>query len=337
MHVQRLQESLAKFGFQCKVIDFSPFKNIENVFNFKSPRTWASLISGNDCVVHIHSSGIDLPKIFFFFVLFLFCKYKRKTVVVTFHSFRNYGKYLKPVIITLLRRLFGLISHCITVNPDIKNQLLSFRINPEKISVIPAFLPPTVKQDEISKVPEDVWTFIGNHHPIISANAFQLTYFNSQDLYGLDMCVELCYILKRTNPNIGLIFCLSKVGDVEYLTKITKKIAEKSISDNFLLIAKGFPFYPILMNSDLFVRPTNTDGDALSVREALNFNVPVIASDIVMRPQHVVLFKNREIDDFASKVQNVLHNTKSFKKNLGQFEEDNFKKILQVYEKNRRL
>ena len=40
----------------------------------------------------------------------------------------------------------------------------------------------------------------------------------------------------------------------------------------------------MLRLTDVLLKPTNTDGDAISVREALYLGVPVVASDVVERP-----------------------------------------------------
>jgi glycosyltransferase involved in cell wall biosynthesis len=46
----------------------------------------------------------------------------------------------------------------------------------------------------------------------------------------------------------------------------------------------------LIAESDLFVRPNDRDGDALSVREALALGVPVVASDVGSRPPEAILF-----------------------------------------------
>jgi hypothetical protein len=54
------------------------------------------------------------------------------------------------------------------------------------------------------------------------------------------------------------------------------------------------------------IRATTTDGDANSIREALSFQVPVIASDVVERPAGSVVFENRSLDDLVRAVGEVL-------------------------------
>jgi hypothetical protein len=62
----------------------------------------------------------------------------------------------------------------------------------------------------------------------------------------------------------------------------------------------------ILETSDLFLRATNTDGDATSLREALALDVPVAASDASPRPEGVVLFRKRDTRDMRRAVAECL-------------------------------
>ena len=336
VHIQRLQDLLLNIGFQCTVIDFSSsFKNAENVVNARKIRIWR-YIQNNSCrIVHIHSSGINLKKIMGFFLVSILCKIRKNKFIITFHSFRDGAKHFNLLEKIMLRQLLlKFVSHCIVVNSLIKNKLLSLNVDSNRISVIPAFFPPTTKQHDIDEIPQEIWGFIDNHKPIISANAFRISFYNDQDLYGIDMCIDLCAKLQGTYPRIGFIFCLSEVGDYDYFNKIRQKIAERGISDNFLFVVRSCQFYPILMKSNVFVRPTNTDGDAVSVREALYFKIPTVASDVVLRPEGVVLFKNRDVTDFTLKVKDLLDNYEWYKRRLEKVEvEDNFQQIMGVYKR----
>jgi glycosyltransferase involved in cell wall biosynthesis len=84
-----------------------------------------------------------------------------------------------------------------------------------------------------------------------------------------------------------------------------------------LNIASGI-FVPVLAEADVFVRPTNTDGDANSVREALYLGVPAVASDVVERPAGTILFRTRDLDDLEAKVRSVLSVTRRRREAAGQ-------------------
>ena len=68
--------------------------------------------------------------------------------------------------------------------------------------------------------------------------------------------------------------------------------------------------------SDVFMRTTNTDGNSVSVLEALSVGTPVIATDCVERPTECILVKTRNMDDLLEKTIYVLENLESEKKKL---------------------
>ncbi len=170
--------------------------------------------------------------------------------------------------------------------------------------IIPAFIPPTLNGQ--GDVPRDVKIFVNERHPVIVANAYKLVFFKGQDLYGLDMCLELCARLKEYYWNVGLIFALPDVGDKRYFGRIKQSIANRGMEDNILFVDKPCEFYPILRQCDVFVRPTCVDDYGVSIAEAGYFGIPAVASSVCLRPPATMLFKNRDIDDFTNKVQDVL-------------------------------
>ena len=335
VHIQRLQDFLLNNGCQCTVIDFSSsLKNTKNVINVRKIKNLRYIQNAGGGIIHVHSSGINLRKIMAFFLLSVFCTIRRNKLIITFHSLRDNAKLFDWLIKIVLKAFFRFILHYIAVSPLIKNKLSSLNVDPNRISVITAFLPPATKQRDIDEIPQEIWNFINNHRPVISANASRISFYNNQDRYGIDLCIDLCNKLQDTYAQIGFIFCLSDIGDHNYFNKIRQTIAERGIADNFLFVTRSCQFYPILMKSDVFVRPTNTDGDAVSVREALYFKIPTVASDVVPRPEGVILFKNRDINDFTLKVEEVLEDYTWHKKRLEavKVEEDNFQEIIGLYE-----
>ena len=162
-----------------------------------------------------------------------------------------------------------------------------------------------------ASIPAYVTSFIEKHSPIISANAYRIEFYQGEDLYGLDMCIDLCGRLKSDYPQVGFLCCLPSIGHQSYFETLKDRIMNSKIGSNFLFVTEeNMALIPILSKSDVFVRPTNTDGDALSVRESIYVGTPVIASDVVPRPSEVVLFQNRNDFDFYHKVKDVLQNPK---------------------------
>lgn len=254
--------------------------------------------------------------------------FRKKKKVITVHGsmsrlFNSLGDSALPIL--------NSYDAVICVKENDKKFLLDRGIK-TRVYEIPAFIPPQIKEDEIKAIPRRVWDFIAQKEFIISATASKFNFHNNEDLYGADMCVDLCRRLKQDYPNIGFVFSISNPGDTEYLGKLLRSIKDYGIERNFMFITEEHQFYPILMKSSLFVRPTNTDGDALSIREAVNFGVPVLASDVVERPKGVSLFKNRDAEDFYIQAKRIIENYEECKAVVSDLRyESNAGKILNVY------
>jgi hypothetical protein len=104
-----------------------------------------------------------------------------------------------------------------------------------KASTYSAFIPPIIKNEEAGDIPKEIWNFIDRHKPVISANAYRITFYNNQDLYGIDLCIDLCAALKKCYPKIGFVFCLPDIGNYEYFDKMKQKIRDEELGGNFFL------------------------------------------------------------------------------------------------------
>lgn len=175
-----------------------------------------------------------------------------------------------------------------------------FNLPEEKIHILPAFLPPNdVERDGL---PFAVKEFRQNHEFLISANAYKLRIDNGVDVYGLDMLIGLISELRGKGIDAGLLFCLPEVGDIDYYAQIKRRISELQISKHVFFVegvnANGFEYWEF---SDLFIRPTCTDMEGISVKEALCMGRNVIASDVCIRPKECILFKSRNEENFLEK------------------------------------
>jgi glycosyltransferase involved in cell wall biosynthesis len=90
-----------------------------------------------------------------------------------------------------------------------------------------------------------------------------------------------------------------------------RQIIELGLQDVFLLCNVQMSFVRLIEMADMVVRPTNTDGDALTIKEALYLGKPVLASDVVKRPDGTNLFKNRDVADMADKMAVMLERNKN--------------------------
>ncbi len=203
-----------------------------------------------------------------------------------------------------LRRINTIVS----VNREVYDHLLSLGVNPDRAHVFPGFLPPVPSDFHGQKIAPNIRKFMAGHRPLIAANG-KIAFYRGEDLYGLDHLVELVIQLKPEFPNIGVIFSFTEFSnnDQKYLDKLVSKAKKHGVENNILFDINGNgPFLPILTEADIFVRPTNTDGDANSIREAIHLKIPTVASDVVQRPEGVYLFRTRDIGQFVEKTRSIL-------------------------------
>jgi glycosyltransferase involved in cell wall biosynthesis len=339
VHVHRLMKKLDEFGIDWVLYDILGVQreNKENrVVCITHPKLWMIkyFFSTKHEIIHNHTEDWRGQVIVGVMGLL-----GQKTIA-TLHSealidsWRDYNFIKRTLIQMALKSTTALI----VVNSDIREFCVSIGVDPDKIFLIPAFIPPVPENKEIHEIPQDIRDFLDSHYPLLSANAFKITFFKGEDVYGIDLCIELCHNLKQTWDNVGLIFFLPEFlwgeGERRHFSSLQQRLIELNLQNNFLFVTESYPFHPVLLKSSIFVRPTNTDGDAISVREALYFGIPAVASNVVARPDGTIVFNNRDIDDFTVKVKDLLDNYQFYQQRLNSLTFDDYAaRIVHVYQK----
>lgn len=203
-------------------------------------------------------------------------------------------------------------SHFIVVNRDFQKVLVKHGISENKVSIIPAFIP--IKNNAFTErpIPQSMVDFCVRCKPLIVTYAYGPLFYANEDLYGLDLFVQLARRLRTDFPQAGFVVVIPEVTNEVYLKKIGKDIEESDLEPVFCLaIGNHLSFIPFLQHANLFIRATNRDGDALTLREALYYGVPAVASDVCYRPEGTILFHNRDIPDLCRAVREALHNNKN--------------------------
>lgn len=113
------------------------------------------------------------------------------------------------------------------------------------------------------------------------------------DIYGINFVVDL---LPRLNElGWSVIF-------LDPFAFYTRDAVIPEGCTNAFLQSSHVDFNRLLVRSDAYLRPTATDGNSVAVLEALAAGVPVIASDIVPRPDGVQLFCFRDCASFLEQL-----------------------------------
>ena len=342
VHIKRLYEKLKGSNVEAKIYCTNKL-NIKNqdikYSNLKNTILKCIFFNKNE-VVHIHNSGWKVRGLISL-IGFLF----NKKIIMTIHGVSLEEEYntLNKIEKNIYKFLLNKISYMIVVNPQIKEWCIENGILNNKISVIPAYINPVINEKDYLKIDKEVWDFIENsknrNEKIITGNG-NIRFFNNEDLYGLDLLIELIYLLKKDNYKVSLVFALlgyetQTKEERDYFENLLEKIQEYQIEENiFIYKVKDTEYYPILDKTDIFIRPTNTDGDAVSLREAIYFRKSNITSDIVKRPEGTIIFKTRDIKNLLKKTKLVLDNYNEEKNKLEKIKvKEYYEEVLEVYKK----
>lgn len=265
-----------------------------NLFKYLSKILKADIVYINSSVFILRLGNILASKLFF-----------RKTIV-NIHRDLTIENHKKITIAAL-----KLCDKVIVVN-DKTLDFLKNHIKSNRLHLIPAFLPPIINEE--SELPLQVNEWINTVRKsedsiLMVSNASKLVLHNGADLYGLDMCIDLISkLLEMGKDNYYLIFIVIINSDRQrlMLEGYKKMIAEAKLQERILILDEPLSFVRLIIKSDIVLRTTNTDGDAISIREGLFYGKKVIASDVVRRPEGVLTFKTRNIN---SLIEVVLSNT----------------------------
>lgn len=284
MHLRRLVSTMSgrcEFDF----VDESRTRR-QGYFNLRSLNlfTYFRKVARAD-VVHINS-GASLLRLFNVAMCRLIM---RKHTVVTVHrdpardSMQGFTKWL--------------LSKCNTVigvSEDARNQLR--HDGKCEYLHLPAFIPPVLSEEPPLDSSLSQWIERVRKHKdsvLMVSNASSLVFNNGQDLYGLDICCEAMQLLNSSRKRFYLVFVVVNCEEPHVLDAYRRAINEHGLDGNVLLLDKPCSFVRLMSVSDIVLRTTNTDGDSITVREALSLGVPVIASDCVQRPDGTILFETR--------------------------------------------
>ena len=287
IHIHRLISLLSDVAF-FDVVDESAIIKKEWPFNLRSLNLLKYLrIVRQADIVHVHS-GLFIRRLFHI----LICRFLlKKYVVVTIHHSPSVESFT-----SVTKWLLSKCNHAILVNQEGYDMMFT----PSKCEyhVIPAFLPPIVADEP--ELPNTVEEWLEkkrqNNYVICISNAWRLVVNDGVDLYGLDICIEAFRELKKMGCRCCIIFVVASNPSQSSLMEVYKqRINEYGLENDFLIWEQPLSFVRLILESDIVLRTTNTDGDALSIREALYFDKTVIASDVVKRPNGVKLFENRDV------------------------------------------
>ena len=233
-------------------------------------------------VVHIHSQNK-----MYSFLLALFAELCHAKVVYTLHQKYVVGNSFECKFCNWLFMVCDII---ITLNTQSKDDIR--KILGIDTVLLPAFIPPT----HTEPLNDDILNLIKRgkqcNRKLCVTNAAYYSVSSIGETYGISFLVK--YFSKHPN-------CFLIVSDPSGQNKVNISCE----ADNIAFITYKHSFYEILKRADIFIRHTNTDGDALSVKESLSLGVCTLCTDVVDRPEEAILFKYENEESLSTALSKV--------------------------------
>lgn len=320
-----IREELRARGHRCSIVATSKSTRITNeadVYHPGSALALLTLLFKLDCdVLHLHVGGDIGRRVM---ALVTICvAFGRGRKVLSFHS----GGYPTTREGIAARKnsirgfLFRQFDRVIAVNPTIAEVFDRYGLKEGKVCVIYPFIHRV--PDERVEIPADLRVFAEQHSP------FLLTVGLLEAEYDLFVQIDAMERVLDHFPDAGLMI----VGSGSLEPALRQAIASKPFAKRIFLAGdvEHSVTLHLIDRCHALLRTTLFDGDAISVREALFLETPVIATDNGMRPNGVKLIP---FHDEAALVNAIaaLGASKRLKTQSKADDKSNIHRILTVYD-----
>lgn len=238
-------------------------------------------------------NSMSLPLLFLLFLSFNL----RKVELVDHNHSRRFNSSFKT---KLLLFFISKMSKVLLVDEHLKSNYLSLPLN---FSCINPFIEPTDNERKVAEesLPQYVNDFLEGIEQVFIISAWKLILENGKDLYGIERTCNIFANLLKSYSNVGLIVCIGDCSENAVLLKKIKSQVEGT--RNIIFWDNCATSWSVFSDKTVYLRPTSTDGNSISIHEALFYNSPVIASDVVSRPKDCTLFEYANDDDYIEKIK----------------------------------
>lgn len=272
-HVKRLTQSLRRAGFDFDFCDIGQSSVLKISFEIIRHRN-----------IHIHISN---PAMQFMFAIF--CRLTRKTLIITYHG--SWGRY--GTLGNLAVKLSAYLAY-VPIVQEHAGLMRALRCN-ARSRLISTYIP----DHEILPLAKCLHSEIASRRERYQAtfctNAWNATF----DKYGREI-YRISEIVERfaDYPEYQLLVSDPSGNYLSYIHKNTPHI-----SSNVFFISHLHDFKSILLLADAFIRNTSTDGVSLSIHEARELGIPILASSAADRPPFCSTFQDFLETDLKAKLE----------------------------------
>ena len=230
----------------------------------------------------------------------------RKRIIVTVHNSMNANYYISTNKINrffLDKMLQSPDVTWIAVSEQGKRQLNAFPVKPvTPVYVIPAYIP--VQNTDYVPLCDKMQQYIRSHDKVIAFYGHSFMQNDGKDIYGFYTAIRVfAEIIGKTDFNVGLVLCIADGSDTENIALLREYAENLDVADKiFWQLGAIDNIRALWHETDVYIRPTSTDGDSVAVREVLDEGVTVIASDVCERPDGVITYKFGNDEELAKSI-----------------------------------
>ncbi len=302
-----IREELRGNGHHCSIIATSRSTSIvpePDVYNPRTPfQLLKLLLTLRYDILHLHVGGELSTRML---GLILACSFfRRGRNVFSLHS----GGYPLTEAGRAATKnsfrgwLFRRYARIVAVNPLIAEVFERYGVGKNKLRIIYPFAHRS--PDPNVEIPIEFSDFERSHAP------FLLTVGLLENEYDLFLQIDAMAEVIEKLPDAGLMV----VGSGSLKEKLVEAIAAKPYADRIFLVGdvENRVTLHLINDADILLRTTLFDGDAISVREALFLDTPVIATDNGMRPGGLNLIPVGDKKALVEKILVVARSTRTEK------------------------
>ena len=305
-HIVALRQMLLQRHIPCAVINLTrhrrPAKDDVYYPHNGLQVLWLLLRHRYD-ILHLHIGGRVWPRQLALGILASVLPGSKS--VLTFHSggYPSSAEGRSTTPGSIRAKVFRRFDRIIAVNSEIAGFFERLGVRRDRIALISPHSLPSNLSHTSAELPAALEEFLAAHRPLL------ITVGLLEPEYDLPLQIAALGRVREKWPNAGLLI----VGSGSLHGGLEKEIKKQPYAADVRLHG-DLPHAATLAaitRSDLMLRTTWYDGDALSVREAIHFGLPVIATDNGMRPEGVMLIPARSLDALVSAIENALARPRS--------------------------
>lgn len=273
VHVSRLYDYVNSSNLNYKAFLISSFKDLKKFL--KSD------------IIHLHQNNPYMR-----FCLIIISKLFLKKCICTLHRDHDRDKGLKKTL-TIVSLFFT--DKWIVLNNRSFEFFKKFNNN---VILSTSFIPPSMEiVNSEQEIINQIKKIKKSYKLVICTCAHHYRVHEGKDIYGI---FEIFELAKKFN---NYLFVFSDPSS-EY-----SNLLNSTPPPNFFIINFQHHFVPVLRQSNVYLRHTNTDGDSVTVREALYFNKICLSTNVVDRPEGVFTYNYENLFETLKRLPQIKPNS----------------------------